>query len=139
MEYFDDLLRACGIAVLCAICIAVVGRMSNVAALALRLGGGVVLFGVMMLLLGENMTSLKSALESVRGVDSSVQKAFSTMLKALGIALVSKLCSDVCRDCGEGTIANGVDSVGKMAMIALCIPIISDILDFASRVLERGM
>ena len=139
MEYFDELLRACGIAVLCVICIAVAGRLSDAAALALRLGGGVVLFGIMMLLLEENISSLKAALESVGGTDGSVHTAFSTMLKALGVALISKLCSDVCRDCGEGTIANGVDSVGRMAMIALCIPIISDILDFAADVLERGM
>lgn len=139
MEYFDELMKACGIAVIAVVCIAVVGRISDTAALALRLGGGVALFAAAIALLGENMTALKAAIGTVSGSDGAVGEAFSLMLKALGIALVSKFCSDICRDCGESGMANGVESVGRMVMIGLCIPVLADILSFAADVLERGM
>ena len=139
MEYFEHLMKGCGIAIIAVVCITVVGKLSDSAALTLRIGGGVALFAVAVLLLGENISAIESTISAVTRFDGTVGEAFSLMLKALGVALVSKLCSDICRDCGESTMANGVEAVGRIAIIGMCIPVIADILSFASDVLERGV
>ena len=105
----------------------------------LRVGGGIAVFAISLFLLGENLSELKGIVSSISGVGDGVQRGFYVMIKALGIALVSKFCSDICRDCGENTIALGVESVGRMAMISLCLPILADILALSREVMEVGI
>ncbi len=138
MEYLGDILKVCGIGVLCAIFLAVFGKMSGSLGMALRVGGGMLVFGIFLAVLTSNIDELENIFISAP-VDASVfSRAFSLMLKALGIALVSKFCADICRDCGESTLAGGIESVGRVAIFSLCIPIISDILSHAAQVLDKG-
>ena len=139
MEYVDELFKACGLAVIAVLCIAVIGGISGNIATFLRVGGGIAVFAISLFLLGENLSELKGIVSSISGVGDGVQRGFYVMIKALGIALVSKFCSDICRDCGENTIASGVESVGRMAMISLCLPILADILALSREVMEVGI
>jgi stage III sporulation protein AD len=138
MEYLNELYRACGIAVVAVVCIAVVGRTSQTATLALRLGAGVLLFSIFVMLLGKSVAEINVVLGSLGSGSGSTQVALSVMLKAAGVAVVSRFCADVCRDCGESSLASGVESVGRAVMIAMCIPIVADVLKLAADVLERG-
>lgn len=139
MEYVDELFKACGLAVISVLCIAVIGGISGNIATVLRVGGGMAVFAISLFLLGENLSELKGIVSSISGIGEGVQRGFYVMIKALGIALVSKFCSDICRDCGENTIASGVESVGRMAMIALCLPLLADILALSREVMEVGI
>jgi stage III sporulation protein AD len=60
------------------------------------------------------------------------------MIKALGIALIGKVCADVCKECGEGGLAQGVETVAGALIFSLSVPILSGILEFAVDVLSRG-
>ena len=57
------------------------------------------------------------------------------MLKALGMALVSKLCADVCRDSGETALAGGVESAGRIAILVLSLPTFAKILALVGEML----
>ena len=50
-------------------------------------------------------------------------------VKALGIALTVKLTSDVCRRCGEDALSGGIEFVGKLEMLSLCLPLLTAVLD----------
>ena len=136
MDYTAELFKVGGIAVLCSVCLVIIGQISGKMSFALRIGGSVLIFGVLILILRKNTEAISDML-SVVG-ESVALSAFSLMLKALGIAFVSKFCSDICRDCGEATLASGVESVGKIAIISLCIPVVAEILGYASAILEAG-
>ena len=137
MDYTAELLRVCGIAILCSICLLTVGRISQGIGGALRVGGAVLIFGTVIVALRDNVSVLEGLVAHFGGGEL-VSEAFSLMLKALGIALISKFCSDVCRDCGEGSLAGGVESMGRIAIISLCIPVLMEILGYASRILDMG-
>ena len=139
MQYYEEMLKVCGIALLCVVLVMVIRSSASGIAFAVRLGGGVLIFGVLLSILHDNIDVLETvvSLPSEYG-GSYVSKAFSLMLKALGIALLSKLCADVCRDCGESTLAGGIEGVGRMAIFSLCLPIISEIIEYAARTLEMG-
>ena len=62
----------------------------------------------------------------------------ATLLKALGIAVLVQWCSDVCRECGEGGIAGGVELIGKIEILLLALPLIREILSVAERLLSLG-
>jgi stage III sporulation protein AD len=51
------------------------------------------------------------------------------------MALISKLCADVCRDTGESALASGVESVGKIAIFALAVPTFVKILELVFEML----
>lgn len=138
MDYTVELLKVCGIALLCSVCALVLGKTSGSLVFCLRIGGGVLIFGVLLVVLKDNVETLLEMTSFLGSSQGMGARAFSMMLKALGIAFISKLCSDVCRDCGEGTLAGGVESVGKIAVISLCIPIVVEILEYASAILEAG-
>lgn len=54
---------------------------------------------------------------------------FKILFKGLGIALLTQICSDFCRDFGEDSIASKLELGGKCAILSLSIPIFSKILE----------
>lgn len=138
MDYTAELFRVCGIAILCSVCLLALGRFSGGIGFAVRIGGAVLIFGTVIATLWENVSVLQGLVFRLGTEGDLVSESFLLMLKALGIALVSKFCSDVCRDCGEGSLAGGVESMGRIAIISLCIPILAEILEYASQILEAG-
>ncbi len=58
-----------------------------------------------------------------------------TMLKALGITYLTFICSAVCRDCGETSVASGVEAVGKAELILLSLPFLRQILQVIGELL----
>ena len=138
MQYSDELLKACGIAMICLVLILTVGRMSSGIGFAVRMGGAVLIFGIFVLIVKDNIEGLGEIVASheISGTPY-LAKAFSLMMKALGISLISKLCSDICRDCGEGSLANGIDGVGRALILSMCIPLISEILKYSTDIMSR--
>ena len=49
-----------------------------------------------------------------------------------------KVCSDICKDCGEGSLAFGVESAGKLCVVYMCLPLVADILGYAGKILSLG-
>lgn len=54
---------------------------------------------------------------------------FEPVLKCTGIAVVSKLSSDVCRDAGASSAAGAVELLGAAAGIAVSIPLLRAVLN----------
>lgn len=59
---------------------------------------------------------------------SSFGTYLSVMLKCLGMAFLTHICSSVCRDCGEPTLGNYVELAGKIQMVIISLPLIKEIL-----------
>lgn len=57
------------------------------------------------------------------------------LLKALGITYLTFICSSVCRDCGEFSVAAGVEAVGKAELILLSLPLLRQILQVMEELL----
>ena len=131
-------LRASGVALTALAVILVLRGASSAFATLVKVGAVVLLFGM-------TLAELASGLDDIRGVVSGIVdgasftgRAISVMLKALGIALVGRVCADICKECGEQGLAQGVESVSGIVIFSLSVPILSEILLFASDMLERG-
>ncbi len=61
--------------------------------------------------------------------------AFAPVMKCLGIALISKLGSDLCRDGGQGAIAGAVELMGAVAALYCALPLMSGLLDTMEKLL----
>ena len=94
----------------------------------------VVLFGTLIIASIAPLVSLVTSL----GGGAGASQYISTILKGLGIVLLVQICSDICRDSGEATLAGHIEIVGKLELLLLCIPLIKEILTTAKKLLEMG-
>lgn len=68
--------------------------------------------------------------------ETGVNTYFITMLKALAISLCCKMCSDICRDCGENSLASKVELAGKAGIVIISLPIVESLLAVARDMLS---
>ncbi len=59
-----------------------------------------------------------------------------TVIKALGIAVISESTADLCRDAGESAIASKTEFAAKIMIIYLALPVIKNLISFAFGVVE---
>ena len=96
--------------------------------------GAVVLCGTVLIANAKPLLSLVATLEKNAGVSKYIE----TLFKGLGIVILTSISSDICRDSGEGTLATHIETVGKLELLLLCVPLIEEILATAKRLLEMG-
>ena len=98
----------------------------------------VVLAGGMIILLF-SMDTISSVVGFIRNVYTGSGKYndvfISLLLKVTGIAILTEYAVSICKDAGESAIANKIDFGGKIIIISLSIPIISDTLDSLTKLL----
>lgn len=128
----NEILKICASAILCGIVGAVIGKSVGTVSTAVRIAGLCAVFGGVLSLLG-NVVELMGAL----GIDGVVAQYTEIMLKGLELTVLCRLCADICRDCGEGTVALAVESAGKIGMVILAMPAIADIIEVAGELLEK--
>lgn len=128
-----DVLKICGVALVCIVCAVILRHFKGEMALLVRIGGAVLIFSAVAFGLGLLFDGLWETLDR-----DALEPYVSVLFKALGIALTAKICSDICRDCGEVTVAGGVEMGGKLSILALCIPLIDELMDYAAEFLRLG-
>lgn len=101
-------------------------------AMLLSLGCGVF---VLLNLLGQ-MNGILSGLERVMAGLSGQSDLTGIILKALGICIVAELGSQCCRDAGEAAIAAKVELAAKTALVLMCMPVFTQLLETAGELLR---
>ena len=72
--------------------------------------------------------TLTSVFDVVSYTDVVDEEYVSLLLKVLGIAVIGKIGSDVCRDAGNSVLATGVELAGKVVILTLCLPLLMSLL-----------
>lgn len=101
-------------------------------AMLVSLGCGVF---VLLNLLGQ-MKGILSGLERVMAGLSGQSDLTGIILKALGICIVAELGSQCCRDAGEAAIAAKVELAAKTALVLMCMPVFTQLLETAGELLR---
>lgn len=66
-----------------------------------------------------------NAIISTSGVPSGYA---SILFKALGICLLTQIACDTCKDAGEGAIASKIEIAGRIAVLAVSLPLFTQVL-----------
>lgn len=127
------LLKICGISVLCVAVILVIRELRGSFSWGVRVGGIILIAGMIAADVGGILDEASSFLGGSR-----ISEYTSVMLKALGVSFLVKICSDICRESGEGGIAFGVESAGKLCILYMCFPFIRDVIKYAEEFLRLG-
>ena len=129
----EEMIKICAIAALSAVCAIIVGHTKKELSFAVRVAGTVLIFGIL-------FTSVSALIDELQGMFSfgEVSEYVIIMIKALGVAFVTHICATLCRDCGEGGLASGVELAGKLEILIISLPLISKVMGYVSEMLRMG-
>ena len=131
----ETLFKILGAAIFGAFVIMILKKESADSALTLRMVVGVVL-AISCVSLINPIASYVLELGDGLYPESGAANAVTVLLKALGVSLLTHICATVCRDSGEGSIAQYVELAGKIEIILLSLPLIGEIIDIALGLIE---
>ncbi len=129
----NELIRVCALALVCAIGALILKGINSQSVSALRICGIIAVLGTAAAAAGVIFTQVSELVDT-----SAVGEYAVRMMKALGLALLSGIGADICRDCGENTVATGVETVGNLSILSLCIPLFSELIGYAQTLLEMA-
>ena len=89
-------------------------------------------FAVCLLILTYSVNYFTSILSGMERLENYLGDSFqylSVLLKAVGAAYVCEFCSAVCRDAGYIGIAGQVETMGKMYILLLGMPVLFTLMD----------
>lgn len=118
-----DLYAVCGF-LLAALCINLLLRRISPEYAPLTVAASGILLAVYFLREAANTVEILSDLAAQYGLGGW----FSLLLKALAIAVACQLTSALCRDCGESALAEKAELAGKLAILALTLPVVKQLL-----------
>ncbi len=68
--------------------------------------------------------------------ESGISEYGKIIFKAIGIAYLTNITSEICRDCGENTLSEAIENVGRIELLLLSLPLLSEILTFSRYLLS---
>ncbi|NPV28529.1 MAG: stage III sporulation protein AD [Firmicutes bacterium] len=126
-----EILQVIGLGLVVAVLAVLLREERPETALLLVLGFGISIFIVVLGKMGEIIAVFRDLTRRAH-ID---ELYLTTLLKILGIAYVTEFGAQICRDAGEGTIANKIELAGKILILILALPIFVAILEVIVRLL----
>ncbi len=75
--------------------------------------------------------------EFIKGAAASTgaESYFTLMLKALAVSLCCRMSADICRDCGENSLASRVELAGKAGIVIISLPVVQQLFEISKDLL----
>lgn len=118
-----DTLKICAVALLAAFCFSVVRRVNSGFDMPLKVTAAVVFFGVILAVAVPLFTYISELVGN-----SELVEWQGILFGAFGVALLSHLTAEICRECGEAAIGGYVELAGKAEILILCLPLVKELL-----------
>lgn len=127
----ESIMQIAAIAVAAALCALVVKKQAPEIGMVLGL-----LAGALILLLSyPAMKSIKELMTTLSETADLAPAALTPVIKTVGIAIVTKLAAEVCRDAKEGGIASFLETAGAVLALVVCVPLIDGVLSMIGELL----
>ena len=121
----ETFLKICGVALVSTMLITTVKKLGSEMSTLLKLASGLLAATVC-------VASLSPVIEFIREVSAfgggRLGEYTLFLLKVLGVAMTVHICATICRDSGEGSLATYIEIGGKVEVIVLALPYISEMI-----------
>ena len=119
-----DTWKICGLAILCVVAFSVVRQWGRDFEVPMKLAAAAVFLGILLGMMRPLVAWLRQMMDA-----GAVSEYAELLLGALGIAMATGVCADLCRECREPTVASYVEMAGRLEILLLCVPLIREILE----------
>lgn len=121
----EIVIKASAIAAVSALCILLIKKNNGEIGLAVAIAAAAVICFAAAQLFGSIMELVRYAIGQT-GLSSAL---FMPIIKCVGIAIIVKIGSGLCKDAGQSGIASSLEMLGSAAALFTAIPIISSLLE----------
>ena len=84
-------------------------------------------------------SDISTIFESLTHISSGVETAanyIKLMMKVLGIVIITQFTADLCRDCGENSLASQTETAAKIIVISMILPLFETVIKIVAGFLE---
>ena len=121
----SDIIKVAAAAVAAAVCAAVVRRQTPELGLALTICAG----AVILLYCSGALTAAMELMDKLVEAGGLSALVVEPVVKTAGIAIVTRLSADFCRDAKEGGLASAVELAGTALALVTVLPLMSAVVD----------
>lgn len=126
----DILIKIVALAVVTALTALILKKQVPDISMTLLLVSGVIFF----LMLSGVFTNVIRFINDLAAMAGIAPAVLSPLLKTVGIAILTKLATDVCRDAGAGSLASYIELAGCAIAITISIPLLMSVLKLVSSI-----
>ncbi len=127
----SDIIKVAAAAVAAALCAVVVRRQSPEIALALGVGA----CALIVLYCSGALTAVVELVDKLAQIGNLSAQVVEPVIKTAGIAIVTRLAADFCKDAQEGGLASAVELAGTALALAAALPLMTAVLDVLTQLL----
>lgn len=120
-----DILKLAAVAIIAAICAVVVKKNVQELGLVLALAAGVLLLSYSL----EAIQSVRDLLDMLADTAGLEPAVLAPVIKTVGIAIVTHVSAEVCRDAKEGGLASFLETSGAACALFVALPLVRAVLD----------
>lgn len=126
-----EVFRIIGVGIITAITALLVRQVKPEISVVISITGGI----LMLLMIANSLTSVFGTFNEVIEKSGLTKGLFSTILKIVGVGYVAEFSASLCQDAGAGSIADKILLGGKVAILVLALPIVTNIINIISGLL----
>ena len=127
----SGIIKIAAAAVTAALCAVVVRKQSPEIALALGVGA----CALVVLYCSGALTAVVELADKLARAGGLSAQVVEPVMKTAGIAIVTRLAADFCKDAKEGGLATAVELAGTALALAAALPLMTAVLDVLTRLL----
>lgn len=127
----NDVMKVAAAGVIAAICAMVVRKQAPEVAIVLAICAG----ALILMYCSGALAAVVAFLEELVEAGGLSSKIINPVVKVTGIAIVTRLSADFCRDAKEGALAAVVETAGSALALLTVLPLMSAVLDLLSDLL----
>ena len=121
----SDMIRVAAAAVAAAVCAVVVRKQAPELSLALTVCAG----AVILLYCSGALTAAMELMDKLVAAGGLLGQVVEPVVRTSGIAIVTRLAADFCRDAKEGGLASAVELAGTALALVTVLPLMSAVVD----------
>ncbi len=126
-----DIFKIIGVGIITAITALIVRQIKPEVSVIITISGGI----IMLLMMVQSLTSIFSAFNSIVEKSGLTSGLFTTILKIIGVGYITEFSANLCADSGASSIADKILLAGKIIILVLALPIVTNIIDIISGLL----
>lgn len=127
----ESILKVAAIAVASVLCMVVVKKQTPEIGVVLGLlAGTIILF-----LTIPAFRNAKELMEQLADTANISPAVLTPVIKTVGIAIITKLAAEICKDAKEGGVAAFVEMAGAALALVVCVPLIEAVLAMVGEML----
>lgn len=120
-----EIVKIVGVGLIATVLVILLKQYRPEFALYLSLAAGILLFSMVI----GKVASIVELLQNLANKSNFHSQFLFILLKITGIAILTEFAVSIAKDAGESAIANKIDLAGKVLVISLSIPILTNLVE----------